>query len=362
MTLVNSYRVQIRGQTYEFPTRMVKVQDLKLDLNNPRFSHFVELRGKRLSREEVEEKMWEDQRTRDLYNSIKAHGGLQEPVWIKEDGTVVEGNRRAVVLKMLKEEADKGKLAEEGRGPGYFDEILCVVYPVETPRDVIRIQMGIWHIGQKKSWPAIAEAKFIHEETEKGRTIKEVAADLGRSVPYLLQKKWAYEQMRQFLKVHPSEENVSHFSYFEELYKQRDDLSKDNLVVRIIEKSSQGRGTRYRPVGSGIADLYQWILNNKFGSEGARGLRGFSETLSNPEAYRIFKKSGLQEARNFLAATEPVQTDENFVILGSALSVIRDLNRDGTVYKPGSKRYTVLRDLNTELQKILRASEKLKGS
>ena len=94
----------------------------------------------------------------------------------------------------------------------------------------------------------MAEARFIYQEVEKGRNLLEVASDLTRSPPYILQKKWAYERMREFIKAYPRNAVEEHFSYFEELYKSRNALSEPGLSLRIIERSADGKATRYRPV------------------------------------------------------------------------------------------------------------------
>jgi hypothetical protein len=363
-------RVIFRGTTYTFVVKEFPVADLKLDPHNPRFAHRSAFSGKALSQQDMEDEIWLDPRTKeDLYNSIKANGVL-EKLWIYEDGRVFEGNQRRVVLGQLREKANKGELRDEGIEPGAFDTVLCVICPKETPPELIRRQMGIWHIGQKKAWPAAAEAKFIYEAIEKGGLgrIDQIAADFSRSAPYLVQKKWAYERMKEFVdwaRKNGKRAEESQYSFFEELYKQRRDLSDSSLPIQLVQAradSSGGPGAKYQPVKSEMPKLYEWIVGGRFDSEGAKGLRDFADILRSPRALEAFKTKSIRAARRVVEDQQPGKSDPKFSALSAAVDALKSINSEGLVYKPGSTRFVLLKELDVELHKVIKLSDRLKGA
>ena len=72
--------VSLHRTTYKFPVRKIRVESLRLNPYNPRFGHYVDLYGKPMTQEQMIDEIWEDPRTKDLYNSVKVHG-IQEKLW-----------------------------------------------------------------------------------------------------------------------------------------------------------------------------------------------------------------------------------------------------------------------------------------
>ncbi len=110
---------------------------------------------------------------KDLINSLKANGFLEvDIIQLKDLGDnnylVLEGNRRVTALKILQEDyqngIDIGKL-----DPAIFKKVPSVIYSDENEADAISnhlIIMGLKHISGNKKWPAINQAKLIHDYLE----------------------------------------------------------------------------------------------------------------------------------------------------------------------------------------------------
>ena len=78
------------------------LDSIRLDPENPRFRDILLLGGKSYTDKELEEQIWQEDDTKDLFNAIKASKGLQEQPLITKDGIVKEGNRRIVCLRKLR--------------------------------------------------------------------------------------------------------------------------------------------------------------------------------------------------------------------------------------------------------------------
>jgi len=106
---------------------------------------------------------------KDLLKSFKANGFLEVDIIqvekLESDKyLVLEGNRRVTALRLLEEEFDKGndigKFDEK-----LFDNIPAIVHNSESIA-THQIIMGLKHISGNKKWPAINQAKLIHDYLE----------------------------------------------------------------------------------------------------------------------------------------------------------------------------------------------------
>lgn len=144
------------------------VADLNIQLRTSGF-----LRGK--NNENIE----------DLINSFKTNGVLrQDPIQVKKTNDdyylVIEGNRRTATLKylydILKHNGDVGVLTEND-----FKSIELIEIDGEDARQEL-IAMGLNHIGGKKKWSPLNQAKLIQDLMGPyGMTATEVCNSLGIS-------------------------------------------------------------------------------------------------------------------------------------------------------------------------------------
>jgi len=86
--------------------RWIRVKDLLLDPENPRFYHLALQGRKNLGQEQLASEIESDSETGTLTKAIRK-SGVKDPIWVKEDGEgrflVLEGNRRTVILRKLLE-------------------------------------------------------------------------------------------------------------------------------------------------------------------------------------------------------------------------------------------------------------------
>src|SRR5437867_10420425 len=121
--------VSIAGQQIEVALERRPLDSLRLDPDNPRYRHEWILGGQTFSEKDMEKQIWDDQATRDLFHSIVASRGINEPVIVSANGLVREGNRRTVCLRKAHERLSRGDREMVGIPKGAFDAVPCRVLP-----------------------------------------------------------------------------------------------------------------------------------------------------------------------------------------------------------------------------------------
>src|SRR5438132_9453860 len=82
----------------------IPLKKLKLDPSNIRFHQFGKLTDK-----QIEDEIWKELDTRDLFREILNSRGLSEPPIVDSGFVVLEGNRRLVCLRKLSERVHNGE-------------------------------------------------------------------------------------------------------------------------------------------------------------------------------------------------------------------------------------------------------------
>src|SRR2546428_13977705 len=139
----------------------------------------------------MERQIWEEQPGRDLFHSIVASRGINEPVIINDDGLVREGNRRIVCLRKAHERMVQGDKEMIGIPKGIFDLVPCRV----LPKDISPVQIDIWlshiHVSGVKKWKPVNQADHIYRLAENdGLAADENATHNGLRKPPVSMRLW----------------------------------------------------------------------------------------------------------------------------------------------------------------------------
>ena len=100
-----TYLRNIQGQSVDLTLVEVNPSDVKLDPTNPRVGFSM----RQLAEDERNEGacvllLTSQEDTEALRRSIVASNGVQEPIYLRSDGRVAEGNRRVVAMRAAQEE------------------------------------------------------------------------------------------------------------------------------------------------------------------------------------------------------------------------------------------------------------------
>src|SRR3974390_412855 len=123
-----TYVRNIQGHSVELTLVEVDPHQVKLDPSNPRVSFSMrQLDADQRSEEACSLLLTSQEDTEGLRRSIMRSNGVQEPIYLRADGSVAEGNRRVVAMRAIKEE-----FPEDSR----FSKMPAWVIPADTPEQV----------------------------------------------------------------------------------------------------------------------------------------------------------------------------------------------------------------------------------
>lgn len=308
----------------------VPLDDIKLDSYNVRFLHFP----RKLSDKEIEDILWKEPDTQELYKQILSAGGLyQEPV-LNSNLTVIEGNRRIVCLRKLKQEANEGEL--QGISKGHFDKVSCKVLPEETSPQVIDIFLATIHVKGKKPWNAFNKAKHIFNLHElRGLSYDDLSKKLGMGKVTVIRAVEVYGATEEYGKKYKEDKEwFRKFTYFDELYKRKD-LKE------------------FRKEDKNLKEFENWIFHKKL--DDVREVRKLALFLQDKEATKEFEKKGFDAAMSIIGLKDPSISSLEFKKIKETIDVIRNFPR-GELSKTinDTSRLTLLNSLKTEIDSLLK--------
>ncbi|MEM0372873.1 MAG: hypothetical protein QXO69_03505, partial [archaeon] len=239
----------------------IELEKIKLDLNNVRFQH---LSGQ-ITEEKMDELIWREKVTKDLYTQIIAAKKLFEEPVLDSNYIVREGNRRIVCLRHIKQEMKEGKLPQIPEST--FDRVKCKIIPKEAPEDEILLYLATVHIKGKLAWPAFNKAKQMQELNSKyGYSYDEIRKTLGMGKNTVKKMIDAYNQTDRYGKKYQSDKVwFEKYTYFNELLTKRD--------LREFSKFQEN-----------IDKFAKWVYEDKF--KDSRNIRYLPQILANESAFR----------------------------------------------------------------------------
>ena len=105
-----TYVRNIQGHPVRLTLVEVDPHDVVLDATNPRVGFSMrQLKDAERNEEACTLLLTSQEATEDLKRSLIRSNGVQEPIYLRADGRVAEGNRRVVALRAAKEAINRGQ-------------------------------------------------------------------------------------------------------------------------------------------------------------------------------------------------------------------------------------------------------------
>jgi len=292
--------VRLGNQDFTVERKKVPFDWLKLDPGNQRISYQLNLlrkEGKGYTDQEIHDLLWSMDAVKDLYQSVLQNGGLIEDPFVKNDGLVVEGNSRTVVIRELHK-----------KFPG--DERLASLYvrilpPNATDEQIITL-LGEMHIAGKIEWQAYEQAEYVWKmNKEYAKTYDFLAALLRISRSKISQRIAAYEETKIYLSENNDPAGIRRFTHFEELMKKRD-------LRERREKNPEF-----------MKEFRKWIAEGKFPD--SRDVRKLSDIIDNPKAFEVFKRNNTQAAEMVLNKEDPTRSSDLYFSIEGTTRQLRNI-------------------------------------
>lgn len=238
----------LRGQEIPVKNCLMRQADLRFYSDNPRIYSLVFAEGHELSQKEIEKRLGELDYVKQLLQTIKANGGLIDPLMVREgDNVVLEGNGRLAAYRLL----NRGDAIRWG-------EVKCVLLPGDIREDLVFALLGEYHIIGRKDWAPYEQAGFLWRRNKSHGVLPEkMGKEMGLSVKGINHLIKVYSFM-----VDHGEDNPQRWSHYDQylssrsIAKVRDMMPDfDKAVVRKINSGEIAKAVDVRDKLGKIASM-----------------------------------------------------------------------------------------------------------
>jgi len=331
-----TYVRNIQGHSVELTLIEVDPNTVKLDPTNPRVGFSM----RQLAETERNEGacvllLTSQEDTEALRRSIVASNGIQEPIYVRADGRVAEGNRRVVALRAAQEE-----FPNDPR----FSKMPAWLVPDTTPEHIVQDLLNEIHLGSVRGWAPYERALQMQSLVDGGLIEDEIAERYRMTTREVRQQLAAVAFMdRLYFPITADPTDAEHrtkFSYFLEFYKN-------------------GRIQEYIDSIPDLSERFaRWVRDGRIAT-GAR-VRRLPRILDSTEATRLLDVIGFNAADEYLAKQHP-EEQELYVLLERTRTRIADMTVTELMELSSSKeRQEIIEALRKELSRVLEAMERMR--
>lgn len=205
--VVSEDTLTINGNEIPVKHSMMAQADLRFYPENPRIYSLVFNGGAPPSQEEIQKKLGALDHVKQLVQSIRANGGLLDPLIVREgDNVVLEGNSRLAAYRLL-----------FAGDPIRWGKVKCVLLPSDISEDFVFALLGEYHIISRKDWAPYEQAGFLWRRNKKQDVPAEkIAKEMGlpvRTIHHLV-------EVYSFMVEH-NQNDPQRWSHYDEYLKSR---------------------------------------------------------------------------------------------------------------------------------------------
>lgn len=338
-------------------SKKIPLDQLYLDPNNYRFidnKDYVFVDDKDITTQRVQTKTLRllfgigQEGISDLVRSIKTNGFLEfEQIQVrpleKDKYLVIEGNRRVAALKTLKKQYEESGEFKEFM-PESYDKILVSVISGFDDKDNY-IAMGLQHIGGKKKWNPLNQARLLRDLFKKqNMSENEICNSLGISRSIIRTRMRALALADTYAESDYGDQFKSDmFSFFEEIVKRpelrtwlgwndvslqcTDVLNQERIFNWISFIEDDDEGTRQEPIIMKSAEIRELagFINDVKAIQIMEATRSFSEGMMNiTTGTSVVKQSisSINKEVNKLFENEDSISNNDYQLLKSTIDKI----------------------------------------
>ncbi len=326
----------IEGIEIPIEHRNMPLEDVHLDPSNPRIQHAVKQISKNgtISQDDLRKLILERPGVPELFKSIRDNGGIQEPIYVRPDGRIIEGNCRAASYQKLHDIDRKNGI---DRKNNRWKNIPAVFVPDISDRQVAILQ-GQYHVAGKNKWLAYEKAGHLHHmHTHLRMDEKTIARALGMHEHDVIRDLKAYDTMTKKLLPKMKDGNgLEKWSFVQEFYKRKD-----------LEE--------YRAKPTNVDAFVSLVVNKKL-KRGA-DVRKLAKILEHPRAVKALNKQDVDSAMSVVGKADPTADSGVFRKLKQTTSLLQHLpNTELQRLRESEKPQVILRELFAAVKEAAKAA------
>lgn len=323
----------IAGDVVEVTHETVSIDQLRLDPDNPRIRFQISHGNQRkpTNGEEVLSIVRAQPGYENLQKQIRKQGGIHDPLIVRHDGMIVEGNTRYAVLCVLAK-TPNGK---------QWTTVPVMRLPKTVSERTVQILMANYHIGGKTTWRPVAQADQIYRLI-KGRkaTLEDVADATRMSVKKVSQYVDAYEYLiNEVLPEVESGSKVDKQQILEKKFSHALELTTRKDLQAIRDNPAERK------------KLARLIATDKI--QGAQ-VRKLPTIMQNAKAKEVLAKDGFKAASDALKKVDPTTDSKILKSVKSLTTMLTSMDQsDIELFRKQPKAKTMLRELFNAVENVM---------
>jgi hypothetical protein len=333
----NSKQQTITIDDHKIPVVAVhmRIGDVHLDPDNPRIREDLKKRDKKLpppSKDDLQKIILELSGVSDLLKSIRDNKGLHEPIYVRHNGVVAEGNCRTAIYLKLHQGNPKDPT---------WQKIDALILPDTVTERQIAVLQGHLHVTGKITWRKHEQAGHLY--TMK-HTYQMAPAAIAKALG--MREKEVEREIRSY------ELNLEVIKEISKTEKKGDskkaasvDGRKKFSTIHEIFKVRDMEEWRAKPAN--IETFKKLVVEGKIkrGSD----VRKLSKIVADPKALEVLKKDGFDKALHVVGKKDPTADAPIFGKLKATAEALK------TVSTPMIKRLKDEHSCQTILQELFEA-------
>jgi hypothetical protein len=294
------YVRNIQGNKVDLELVEIDPNDVVLDPTNPRVGFSMRQLG------DVEPGdaactllLTSQEDTESLKRSIILSGGVQEPIYIRHDRSVAEGNRRVVALRAAKEEHPDNPA---------FRAMPAWIIPEGTPEHIVQDLLNEIHLGSVRGWAPYEKALQMRALVACGLIEAEVAE--------------RYRMTTNDVRQHIEAANLMDRLYFP-ITKDPTDAEHRSKYSYFLEFAKNGRIQRHRETMPDLAQRFAgWVRDGRLDT--GMKVRKLPKILDAKEAVRLLEVDGFDAAEEYLSERNP-REQEMYLLMERARARLAEM-------------------------------------
>ncbi|MCU1323841.1 MAG: hypothetical protein JWM43_3490 [Acidobacteriaceae bacterium] len=329
-TPVSRQTLIIEDQKVLVEHRDMPLKAVKLDPHNPRIQHAVKqkFQNREVTQDELRKLILDQPGVSDLFRSIRDNGGISDPIHVRPDGSIIEGNCRvASYLKLNSIDKDNPR----------WQAIPAIFVPNITPRQAAVLQ-GQFHVAGKNKWAAYEKAGHMHSMKHTlDMDEKAIGVIMKMTEKEVLRDLQAYTIMTEkVLPRMPGGGGLDKWSFVEEFCKRKG-----------LEE--------YRTKPANVDEFVSMVIDKRL-KKGA-DVRKLEKVLKDPAAVKTLKKHAVDVALAVVGKSDPTADSTAFNKLKKATTLLQRMpNKDLQRLMSNEESRVILRDLFSALKDVAKAA------
>lgn len=280
----------------------IPIGKVELDADNPRIREDLKKRDKKLgppSREELQKLILGLSGVDGLLKSIRDNKGLHEPIYVRQNGVVAEGNCRTAIYL---------RLHAANRSDATWQKIPALWLPATVTEQQIAILQGHMHVAGKITWRKHEQAGHLYKMHKTYHmSPATIAKALGMREKEVNRLLGSYQMNLEVIKELGKEDKGDgrkKFSTIDELFKVRD-----------MEE--------WRSKATNLKTFKKLIITGKL--KRGQDVRKLPKIVSDPKAMEVLEKDGFDKAIQFVGKKDPTADAPIFGKLKATTNALRNV-------------------------------------